>query len=361
MASSLTAIGITILTPTILYNPQFYRVSPRFPHPTLGGEISYTICPTDIVPLQLGRQRFIAISKLFRNRNFIFMLSIILGLAIGQGAVWTKPLMLPALAVSMTLSTISITNRDLISIKNAPRLIPMALLLNYVVLGGVMLLLARWLIVDPDIRLGFMVIAAMPPAISVVPFSYMLGGNTVFALLGTTGLYLAALGLTPAITMLLVGTDFLKPTKLLVMLVQLIVIPLAISRILLFKGLAQNINKWRDTVINWCVFIVTFTMIGLNREIFFGQLDVLLKVVIIAAAVTFGIGHATHYIAGKLHIDHPTNISWVVISTRKNTGLASLVAIAFLSERAAFPAAVCAIFEVLSIIWWGFYFKREAK
>lgn len=261
----------------------------------------------------------------------------------------------------MTLSTINVTNHDIISIKNTPRLIPMALLLNYVVLGGVILLMARWLIVDPDIRLGFMVLAAMPPGISVVFFSYMLGGNTVFALLGTTGLYLVALGLTPVITMLLIGTDFLNPIELLVLLVQLIVIPLGISRILLFKGLAQSIDKWRDTAINWCIFIVTFTTIGLNREIFFGQLDVLLKVVIIAAAVTFGIGHATHYIAGKLHADDPTSISWMVMSTRKNSGLASLVAIAFLSERAAFPAAVFAMFEILSIIWWGFYFKRRGQ
>jgi len=261
----------------------------------------------------------------------------------------------------MTLSTISITNHDLISIKNTPRLIPVALLLNYAVLGGVMLLMARWLIVDPDIWLGFLVIASMPPAISVVPFSYILRGNMVFALLGTTGVYLVALGLTPAITMLLIGTDFLNPVEVLLILVQLIVIPLAVSRILLFKGLAQSIDKWRDTAISWCIFIVNFTMIGLNRQVFFGQLDILLKVVIIAATVTFGIGHAIHYIAGKLHIDRPTTISWMVMSTRKNTGLASLVAIAFLSERAAFPAAVCAIFEVSSIIWWGFYFKREVK
>ena len=224
-----------------------------------------------------------------------------------------------------------------------------------------MLLMARWLIVDPDVWLGFLVIIAMPPAISVVPFSYILGGNTVFALLGTTGLYLAALGLTPVITMLLLGTELLNPVELLLMLVQLIVVPLGISRILLFKGLAQGIDKWRDTAINWCIFMVTFTIIGLNREVFFGQPDVLLKVAIIAAAVTFGIGHAANYIAGKLHIDRPTSISWVVMSTRKNTGLASLVAIAFLSERAALPAAVCAIFEVSSIIWWGFYFKRRGQ
>jgi len=261
----------------------------------------------------------------------------------------------------MTLSTISITNRDLASIKNTPRLIPIALLLNYVVLGGVMLLLARWLIVDGDILRGFLVIIAMPPAISVVPFSHILGGNIVFSLLGTTGLYLVALGLTPVITMLLLGTDLLKPTELLLMLVQLIVIPLGISRMLLFKGLAQSIDKWRDTAINWCFFIIIYTMVGLNQQIFFEQPDVLLRVVIIAAVSTFAIGHATQYIARKLHTDHPTSISCMLMSTRKNTGLASLVSIAFLSERAAFPAAVYAIVEISSFIWWGLYFKKQVK
>ncbi|GAI29806.1 unnamed protein product, partial [marine sediment metagenome] len=220
----------------------------------------------------------------------------------------------------MTLSTIGITNRDLASIKSTPRLIPVSLLLNYVVLGGIVLLMTRGLINDSDVWLGLLVITAMPPAISVVPFSYMLGGNMVFALIGTTGLYLAALGLTPAIMMLLLGADFLRPVELMLILVQLIVIPLVISRILLSKGLAQSIERWRDTAVNWCVFIVNFTIIGLNRQILFDQPDVLLKVVIIAAAVTFGIGHAINYIAGKLHIDWPTRISWMVMSTRKNSG-----------------------------------------
>ncbi len=287
------------------------------------------------------------------------MLSIVLALTVGQGAVWTKPLLLPTLAVAMTLSTIGITNRDLASIKNTPRLIPIALLLNYVVMGGIVLLMARGLIADRDILLGLLVITAMPPAISVVPFSYMLGGNMVFALIGTTGLYLTALGLTPLIMMLLVGADFLRPAELMLILVQLIVIPLLISRILLFKGLAQSIDRWRDTAVNWCIFIVNFTIIGLNRQILFSQPDILLKVALIAATVTFGIGHATNYIARKLNTDWPTSISWMVMSTRKNSGLASVIAIAFLSERAAFPAATFAIFEVLSIMWWGFYLKRK--
>jgi len=302
-----------------------------------------------------------SISSLLRNRNFIFILSIILGLAISQGATWAEPLLMPALGVAMTLSTLSITNRDLASIKSTPRPILISLLLNYVIMGGIMLLMASWLINDHEVWTGFVTLAAMPPAIAVTPFSYILGGETVFSIIGTTGLYLIALGLTPSIMMLLLGAEFINPIRLLLTLVQLIVVPLFVSRILLFKGLAPSTAKWRDTAVNWCFFIVVYIVIGINRQVFFEQLDVLFIVVIIITTATFGLGHVINFIARRQHINQPTSISWMVMGTKKNAGLASAVAIAFLGSRAAFPAAILTIFDILTVLWWGFYFKKEAK
>jgi len=285
----------------------------------------------------------------------------VLGLAIGQGATWIEPLLLPALAVSMTLTTIDITNHDLASIKSTPRPILISLLLNYVVMGGIMLLLARWLISDGELWAGFVTLAAIPTAGGATAFSYILGGNTVFSLIGTTGVYLAALGLTPGMMVLLLGANFFSPLRLLLTLVQLIVIPLAISRVFLFTGLAKSILKWRDTAVNWCFFITIYIIIGLNREVFFGQPDVLLNVAIIAVAVTFGLGHAISFIARKLHIDQSTSISLMVMGTKKNTALASAVAITFLSERTVIPAAVLTMFSVSATVWWAFYFKKQIK
>lgn len=284
-----------------------------------------------------------------------------LALAVGQGAVWIKPVLLPALAVAMTLSTVSITNRDLASIKSTPRPILISLLLNYVIMGGIMLLMARWLINDSEIWAGFVTLAAMPPAISVTPYSYMLGGDTVSSLMGTTGLYLAALGLTPGIMMLWLGANFINPARLLIILAQLIVIPLGVSRLLLYTGLAQNVIKWRDTAINWIFFITIYIIIGLNRQVFWEQPDVLLQVIIIAATYTFGLGHVIDFITRKLHIDRPSSISWILMGTRKNTGLASVVALAFLSERATIPVAASAMFSLLYFVWLGFYLKKEVK
>ncbi len=308
-----------------------------------------------------GKSLSASASRLLKNQNFIFTFALVLALTVGHGAIWIESLLLPVLAVAMTLSTISITNRDLISIKSAPRPILVSLLLNYVVMGGMLLLLGMWLKNDSEIWAGFVTLAAMPPAIAVTPFSYILMGNTVFSLVGTTALYLAALGFTPGLMILLLGADFLNPLKLLLILVQLIIIPLAISRILLFTGLSTNIARWQDTAVKWCFFITIYIIIGLNRQVFFGQPDILLKVVLICATVSFVLGHAVYFIAKKLHVDRPTRISWMVMSTKKNAGLASAVAITLIDERAAFPAAILATFDILTLVWWSLYFKKRVK
>lgn len=299
--------------------------------------------------------------NLLRNRNFIFLFAIAVGFAVGEGvAVRTQPVVMPALALVMTLSTATITSRDLASIKTMPRTILSSLLLNYVVMGGIMILLATWLINDSELWAGLVIVAAVPPAVAVVPFSYMLGGNTVLSLTGLIAAYLAALVLTPAIMVLFLDVGFFNPVELLSILGQLIVIPLVVSRILLFTGLTRNINKWRGTVVNWSFFIVVFTIVGLNRQVFFSNFDVLLKITIIAILVSFILGFAIELIAKALHIDRATNVSLILMGTKKNYGLASVIAFTLLSEKAAVPGAICLVFAILHTVWLNFHFKKPA-
>jgi len=46
--------------------------------------------------------------KLLRNREFLLLLSIVLGLAWGGGAGWTKEMVIPALAGIMTLAVMGV-------------------------------------------------------------------------------------------------------------------------------------------------------------------------------------------------------------------------------------------------------------
>lgn len=283
-----------------------------------------------------------------------------LGLALGQGANFIKPMLLPLVAVAMTLSTIGITNHELALIIRNPRTLLVSLLLNYVVLSGVMLLMARWVSNDGELWAGFVTIAAMPPATSIVPFTYMLGGDIVFSLIGVAGLYLVAIALAPAIMTLFLGVDVVNPAKLLLTLVYLIIIPVAVSRLLLFKGLREAITKWQDTAVTWCFFTAAYIIIGSNQQFFFEQSDVLLRVLVIAVTVTFVLGQLIYFTARKLGTDWSRSITFSVMGTRKNTSLASAIAIAFLGQRASFPAAIYTIVQIIYLVWKGFYLKKRA-
>ena len=118
----------------------------------------------------------IIVTKLLKNRNAIFLVAILLGLTIGGvGAEWTRVLVLPALAVVMTVSIVTITSSELASLRSVPYPVFLSLLLNYFVLGGIMLVMAWWLIDDTELWVGFVILAAVPPAVAVIPFSYALG------------------------------------------------------------------------------------------------------------------------------------------------------------------------------------------
>lgn len=306
-------------------------------------------------------KKTLTISKILKNRNFVFLLAIGLALAFGLDARFTEALLMPALGTTMTLSILDISNKDITSMGRSPRPILITLLLNYVVMGGLMLLMARWIINDTQIWEGFVTLAAMPPAIGVVPFSYMLGGDMAFSLIGTTGLYLASLAISPLMMVLIIGTDYINPLQLLTVLAELIVIPLGISRLLLHKGMAERISKWRDTAITWSYFFVIYTIIGVNREVFFSHPDILFEVVIVMVTVTFGLAHIVDFVGRRIKVDRKTVISWVVAATRKNAGLASAVAIPFLGERAAFPSGVITLAGILQLLWLDLYYKRIAR
>jgi len=306
-------------------------------------------------------QKLMFFARLLRNRNFILVLAIALGLAIGEPvATRTGPLVLPLLALVMTLSAANITSREFTSLREMPRTILLSLLLNYVVMGGTILLLARWLISDKDLWSGFVVLATVPPAIAVVPFSYVLGGNTLFALIGMTGAYLAALIIMPAVMALFLGVGFFDPLKLVIILGELILIPIVLSRVLLFTGLMKRINPWRGTIVNWSFFVTLFTIVGLNRQAFFGEFDTLIRITVIAIVISFGLGYIIELVTRALHVNRETSISLVLMGSLKNYGLASGILLTLIGERAAIPASICTVFGILRLVWLGFQYRKKS-
>ena len=293
------------------------------------------------------------IRRLWRNRDFLLILALTLGLLAGSGAIWTEKLVLPALAVVMTLSTMGVTG----SVFRSPRdlYIPffVGLVMNFVVLGGLILGLNALLISDKAISTGFILLVAVPPAIAVIPFTYLLNGNNSFSLIGTIGAYLGALFITPVIAIGLLGTGFIHPLKLLVILVELILLPLVLSRILIRTGVAVHLEPVKGAITNWSFFLITYTIVGLNRGMILGQPLSLAPVAIIALATTFLLGGVIERVARLFRIDPSTITSVVLLGTLKNYALAGGLALALFSQQTAVPATVSTVFMIVYIIWLG--------
>jgi len=296
----------------------------------------------------------------WRNRDFILILSVFCGLLLGHGATWTKPLVLPALALVMTLSTMGVKGEALRSGQGMWRPVLAGLLLNYVMLGGVLLGLSFFLISEAGIRDGFVLLVAVPPAIAVIPFTDFLKGNTAFSLLGTVACYLGALVITPLITLAFLGTGFIDPWSLITVIAELILAPLILSRILLWSSLDRRLDPVKGTITNWSFFLVMYTIVGFNREFFFTRPVILLPVAVIAVASTFILGGLIEKAGRFMNVDRPTITSLVLLGTLKNYGIAGGLALTLFGQKTALPAAVSSIFMIVYIIWLDLK-KRRAE
>lgn len=289
--------------------------------------------------------------KLLKDRNFIFLLSITLGLLLPQPAEWTKALMIPALAFVMTLATISVPNNYFLNPRAIVKPSLAGLFMSYIILSGALLCLAAPLIADKNLWIGFVLIAAVPPAVAVIPFTAILDGNVSFTLSGTVASYLAALLIMPLFFWIFMGAAFDDPYKLLKIMLLLIVLPLILSRGILFLNWQDRLSPVRGLLTDWGFFIVLYSMIGVNRNLIFTNPLTVVPIAAIAFGTTFILGWLIQRICVLCRVDKKNVISLVLQGTLKNQGIAGGLAIALFAKEAALPSAIYSIIMILYIIW----------
>jgi BASS family bile acid:Na+ symporter len=148
---------------------------------------------------------------------------------------------------------------------------------------------------------------------------------------------------------------------LLPILVELVMVPLILSRLLILTGLDRPLDKWRGTIINWGFFIVTFTVVGLNREVFLGQPEVLVRTSIIGVLSIFGLGFLIQAVCKRLGVKEERSVSFILLGTVKNSGFAAATALALFSEKASVPGTVISVFIVLYLVWIGIQAEKRRK
>jgi BASS family bile acid:Na+ symporter len=295
--------------------------------------------------------------QLLRNRNVILIMGLVVGLILPQGARYTYRLTLPTLMIVMIVATMSVPGHLFRSPRELWKPALFGILMNYGVLGSLILGMGAILVREESLWRGLVILATVPPAVAVIPFTNLLKGNSTFSLLGTIGAHLAAFLIMPVIAWLLLGSLLLSPTRLVMIMVVLIFVPLAVSRILVWRHLDRKLEPFKGTITNWGFFVVFYTIVALNQDIFVRQTWSLLPVVCIAVSTTFLLGWVIERWGRCLKIDVETRTSLILLGTLKNYGLAGVISLALFGKSTALPASVSAAFMIVYIGWLGFRVK----
>ncbi|MCJ7521228.1 MAG: hypothetical protein MUP21_03295, partial [Dehalococcoidia bacterium] len=109
---------------------------------------------------------------------------------------------------------------------------------------------------------------------------------------------------------------------------------------------------------DWGFFLVIYTMVGLNRDVFLQEPGTLLLVSVVAFTGTFVLAEVINRISRRLGVQKMDRISFMLLGTRKNDGLAGAIALIFFDPRAAMPAALVLSFSVFHFVWLTWWVKR---
>lgn len=295
------------------------------------------------------------IVQILKNSNIVFLCALFLGLIYPMPSAYLEDWIVFALIVVMIFSLTEVKFINKISIKE----ITITFFINYIFLSGLIITLAYFLIADEQLYYGFIIMAAAPPAVAIIPFTKLLNGDLKLSLISNASLYVISIGLTPAILFLFAKTSDIDYSLAIINLLELIVLPMIISRFILENKYYLKVKKDINLVINIGFFIIIYTVIALNRNILFTDLDILLILAIIGFLRTFVSGMFLYKLGNILKINPKKNISYTLFGSYKNLGLSATLALLLFTAKASIPSAVCIVMETGFFILLSTYLKSN--
>ncbi len=265
---------------------------------------------------------------------------LVVGLATGGfPAGLSTPAQEVALILAMTFSLTEISFRG-ISMRTEARGIGLAFLATYGALGGLVLAFAE-LTQEADLRSGWVLMAAVPPAVGVVPITSFLRGNVRGALIADAVLYLLGLAMIPLVSVALLGQS-VPLGDLVLQTLLLIGVPMVLSRPL---QRWSKVHNTRTTAVSVSFFFLVLAIAGSARGVLLGRLDLVAGLSLFAVLRTFGLGLVVFAAALGLRLSRNARIAASTFVGFKNLGLTVVLASTVFGAVASLPAVVSLIFE----------------
>lgn len=298
-----------------------------------------------------------SILNLIQNRNFILISALVFAFISTDIAVFLKEYTIYILAVVMTFSTTGIKFKMLANLKSVLRVTFESVLLNYII-QAVILLTFAYFIFDETVFYGFVVIAATPPGVAIIPFTHTFKGDLDYSFKGILGTYMVSIFLAPVIISVFAGNALLDPTIIIAVIIKIIVLPIALSRLLLIKRVLPITEKIRGKVVDWGFALIIYIAVALNKDLILGDVPTVLKASGIMIFSIFISGIIFLFLTRK-NPDKQIQISKNLILTIKSSGFAIAVTLILFDQKSAIPAAVMSILVLLWLITLNIYYSRN--
>ena len=283
---------------------------------------------------------FSVVQKIVLSFSVMVAIGIVLGLVTGGFPRFGSEISTIALFIAMTFSLQQISIRQ--TIKQASKqMMLLSFLVHFVLLPAVILLLGSFF--SSPLWEGFVVMAAVPPAVAVVPVTKILRGNVQQTIVSLSFLYLIALVLTPVILFVFLGEQ-VAFWEMVETVVEFIVLPLLFSRVL--RKLSFS-SKQNSMIVNICFFVVMVGIVGLNRMALFQDPWLLTVLTLVIMSRTVGTALAVFVIGEKRKKDRGIVVPLALFASFKNDGLGLLIASTILPPLAIVPFIIAIIFEMV--------------
>ena len=283
---------------------------------------------------------FSVVQKIVLSFSVMVAIGIVLGLVTGGFPRFGSEISTIALFIAMTFSLQQISIRQ--TIKQASKqMMLLSFLVHFVLLPAVILLLGSFF--SSPLWEGFVVMAAVPPAVAVVPVTKILRGNVQQTIVSLSFLYLIALVLTPVILFVFLGEQ-VAFWEMVETVVEFIVLPLLFSRVL--RKLSFS-SKQNSMIVNICFFVVMVGIVGLNRMALFQDPWLLTVLTLVIMSRTVGTALAVFVIGEKRKKDRGIVVPLALFASFKNDGLGLLIASTILPPLASVPFIIAIIFEMV--------------
>lgn len=285
------------------------------------------------------------------NRNIILVLAVILGLIFGDYAPYLKDFNVYVLGVTMTFAMTGLNLMLIKGFKSVAKPFAMGAILNYLVFGIVLLPIAWLLMPTKELFYGFVVIVAAPPGVAIIPFSFILKGRVEYAIIAVTGAFFASIFVAPILVNTFSKDMALSSYDLFITMVKLVLIPLFLAQILRTKPIFKFVQVVRGKVVDFGFAILIFVAVGMNRQVFFSDPEVLLLVGVTILFATFGLGALYNVVAVRLKVPKDLAVTQNMLSTIKSSGFSVFTALTFFGKEAAIPSAVLAVLVLVYLIY----------